>query len=52
MFYQLIGRLVYPRQQNWAQRKNAKILVLTVAFTLMLGCVMAKLFHIIYNHQK
>ena len=52
MLYHLIGRLFYPRQQAWAQRKNAKILVLTITFTLALGLVMSELFHIIYNHQK
>ena len=52
MLYSLIGRLFYPRQQSWAQRKYAKILVLTVAFTLTLNFVMVKIFHIIYNHQK
>ncbi len=51
MLYDLIGRLFFPRSQDWKQRKNAKILVLTIAFTLVLGLVMAKIFHIIYNHQ-
>lgn len=52
MLYHWIGRLCYPRQQDWAQRKNAKILVFTVATTLTLGLVMAKIFQMIYNHQK
>ena len=52
MFYDLIGRLLFPRSQDWEQRKNAKILVLTVAFTLALGVVVAKVIRIAYNHQR
>ena len=52
MFYDFIGRLLFPRQQDWAQRKNAKTLVFTIGFTLLLGVIMAKIFRILYNHQR
>ncbi len=50
--YRLLGRCLFSRCQDWEQRKNAKTLVFTVAFTLMHGLIMAKIIHIIYNHQK
>ena len=51
-FYHLVGRLFFPGRQNWEQRRNAKTLVLTMAFTLALGLVMAEIICIFYNHQK
>ncbi len=42
LLYNLLGRLLFPRRQNWEQRKSAKILVLTVAFSLALGLVLAE----------
>jgi len=52
MLYDLLGRLLFPRRQSWEQRRNAKTLVLTLAFTLALGFVMAEMIRMIYNHQK
>jgi hypothetical protein len=52
MIYRLIGHLFYSRQQNWERRKNAKILLHTLAFTVMLGIIVAKIIRLIYNHQK
>ena len=40
--YDLLGRWLFPRQQSWQQRKSARTLVLTVAFTLAIGLVMAE----------
>ena len=50
--YDLLGRWLFPRQQSWQQRKSARTLVLTVAFTLAIGPVMAETIRLMYYHQK
>lgn len=52
MIYNLLGRLLFPRRQDWDQRKSAKILVLTVAFALTLGLVLAAVIRMMYYHRK
>jgi len=52
MIYNLVGRLLFPRRQEWAQRKSAKTLVFTAAFSLALGVFLAEVIRMIYNHQK
>jgi hypothetical protein len=52
LLYDLLGRVLFPRQQAWAQRRHAKTLVLTVAFTLGLGLILAKVLRMMYNHQR
>jgi hypothetical protein len=52
LIYGLLGRLFFPGRQDWEQRRNAKIMVLTVAFALVLGFVVSKMIHMLYNHQK
>ena len=51
-FYDLLGRMIFPRQQDWEQRKNAKILVFTVTFALALGFIMAAMIRLMYDHKK
>ena len=48
----LLGRLFFPRRQPWEQERNAKIMLLTVAFALVLGYVVSKVLHLLYNHQR
>ena len=50
--YNLVGWLVFGRQQVWEQRKNGKILVLTVAFSLALGLVLAEALRMMSHHRK
>jgi hypothetical protein len=52
MLYDLLGRLLFPREQSWSQRRKAKTLVLTVAFTLALGLIMAAAIRMMYYHKK
>ena len=50
--YQWLGRRCFPGQQDWEQRRNVKIMLLTVGFALVLGLIIAKAIRLIYNHQK
>ncbi len=52
LIYNLVGRLMFGRQQVWERRKNGKILVLTVAFSLALGLVLAEVLRLMYHHRK
>jgi hypothetical protein len=35
--FDFIGKLVFPRQQEWARRRNAKIMTAAVTVGLVLG---------------
>ena len=50
--YILVGRLCFPREPAWAQQRNAKTLVLTVAFAVALGLAMAEVLRLMYYHKK
>jgi len=52
MIYTLVGRLVFGRQQEWAQRKHAKTLLLVVALSLALGLILAEGLRLMYYHRK
>jgi hypothetical protein len=52
LIYNLVGWLLFRRQQVWEQRKNGKILVLTVAFALALGLVLAEGLRMMYHHRR
>jgi len=52
MIYSLIGRLLFPRQQDWERRKNAKTFVLTVAFTLCCCLILAEMMRLMYYHKS
>jgi hypothetical protein len=51
-FYDFLGRLLFPRRQDWEQRRHARTFVFTVAFTLVFSLVMVEFIHLIYNHEK
>ena len=40
MLFSLIGRLFFPRQQDWEQRRNAKIMTAVIAFSAILGMIL------------
>jgi hypothetical protein len=50
--YDLLGRWLFPRRQVWDQRKSAKILVLTVTFSLAMGLALAFMVRMMYYHTK
>ena len=50
--YDVLGRLLFPRRQIWDQRKSAKTLVLTVAFSLAMGLILAVVVRMMYYHTK
>jgi hypothetical protein len=52
LIYNLVGRLGFARQPDWEQRRSAKTLVLTVAFSLALGLVLAEGLRLLYQHRK
>ncbi len=52
LIYNLLGRMLFPRRQNWSQRRSAKIFVLTIAFSVTLGLVLAEVIRMIYVHRK
>jgi len=52
LIYNLLGRLLFPRRQEWHQRRSAKTFVLTVAFSMTLGLVLAEVMRMIYFHRK
>ena len=51
-FYDQLGRRLFPRRQDWAQRQGARILVFTVGFSLILGLVMGEVIRIMYDHKR
>jgi hypothetical protein len=51
LIYRLLGRRFFSGRQPWQQQRNAKIMLLTVGFALILGFAMSKIFRFLYNHQ-
>ena len=52
LIYNLLGRLLFTRRQDWHQRRSAKTLVLTIAFSVAFGLVMAEVIRFAYNHKR
>jgi hypothetical protein len=51
-FYDWLGRRLFPCRQDWEQRKSAKTLVLTIAFSVGLGLALAEVIRMIYYRSK
>jgi hypothetical protein len=49
-FYDLLGRLLFPRQQGWERRKGAKAMLFTVVFSLVFGLIVAEVMRVAYHH--
>jgi uncharacterized membrane protein SirB2 len=47
--YVLLGKIFFPRQQEWKQSKNAKLVVYVLCFALVVGLVVMKLLRLLYN---
>ena len=52
LIYDQLGRLLFPRRQKWQQRQTAKLMVHTVAYSLVLGLAMAAVIYLMYSHRK
>jgi hypothetical protein len=52
MFYDLLGRLLFPRQPRWKRRKKVKTTLLTLAFAVTLGSVLATAISLMNLHSR
>jgi len=48
MFFAFLGKLLFPRQQEWEQQRNAKTITVAVVFGLGLGLLAMKLIRMMY----
>jgi hypothetical protein len=47
----ILGRLLFPHHQDWAQRRHAKTVVLTVVFALALGLAVVAVIRMMYDRK-
>ena len=40
MLFDLIGKIFFPRQQDWERRRNAKIMTATITFAVILSYIL------------
>jgi len=50
--FDFIGKVVFPRQQEWERRRNAKIMTAAVALGLGLGYMVVKLIRYLNSVHK
>ncbi len=50
-FFHLLGRLFFPRHQDWEQGRNAKLLLVVLVFSLLIALGAAMVIRIYYNHE-
>lgn len=50
--FDLIGRLFFPRQQDWERRRNAKIMTTAVTLGVILGLLVMWLIKFMNRVQK
>jgi len=51
-FFYFLGRVLFPRQQDWQQTRSAKIFVSVVGFSLVLALIIVKIIKMMYNHSR
>jgi hypothetical protein len=51
-FFAIVGKLFFPRSQDWERQRNARVMVFVVAFSLAFALVIAKVFQMMYNSVK
>ena len=51
-FFYFLGRVLFPRQQDWQQTRSAKIFVSVVGFSLVLALIIAKIIKMMYYHSR
>ena len=51
-FFFFLGRMLFPRKQDWEQTRSAKTLVLVVGFSVVVALVVAKIIKMMYYHSK
>jgi hypothetical protein len=49
-FFFFVGRICFPRQQDWQQTRSAKTMVFVLGFSLVLAVIVIKLIHAYYYH--
>jgi hypothetical protein len=50
--FDLIGKVIFPRQQEWERRRNAKVMVVAVTVGLFLGLVLWKVLKMMNQIRK
>jgi hypothetical protein len=50
LFY-FLGRVLFPRQQDWQQTRSAKTLVFVLAFSVVMALTVATVIRLYYNHS-
>jgi hypothetical protein len=51
-FFYFLGRILFPRQQDWQQTRSAKTFVFVVGFSLVLAFIIVKVIKMMYNHAR
>ena len=46
MLFNLLGKVLFPRRQEWEQSRKAKVLVAAVCIGLIVAAVMAFIFYL------
>lgn len=50
--YEFLGRLFFPRQQDWERFKNARIMAWVMVFSLILALVIARVIKYHYSQSR
>jgi len=48
--FKLIGKLFFPRQQEWERRRNVQIMLSVVAVSLLMGIILWKMMKYMNKH--
>ena len=48
--FDFIGKVVFPRQQEWERRRNVQIMLSVVAVSLLMGIILWKMMKYMNKH--
>jgi hypothetical protein len=51
-FFDVIGKVIFPRQQDWERRRNTKVMTAAVTVGLFLGLVLWKVLQMMNQIRK
>lgn len=51
-FYAIVGRMFFPRLQEWEQQRNARMMVFVVMFSLVFAFGIASIIWMMYYRHK
>ena len=51
-FFFFVGRLCFPKQQDWEQTRSAKTLLFVIGFSVALALIVAKFIRLLYNQPR